>query len=280
MPFSDDIPVARRQSDDTNRLHSGRSLWLLCLGGGGLAAVAAVVGIGLSRPAAVPTQATPVLQEPVAAAPPVAIEPDESSESEPNESVVAAANDETVAANSSTAILGHFAYEEAPDSSMTALGDGGDREIRLRTAAAKKYREMAAAARQAGVSLVPISGFRSQAIQEQLFFQRAQARSLRPQERALVSAPPGYSEHHTGYAIDLGDANAPHANLNVTFEATPAFRWLKTNAARFGFELSFPRDNPQGVSYEPWHWRFVGDRDSLATFYANRPTKPQASTAQ
>jgi len=42
---------------------------------------------------------------------------------------------------------------------------------------------------------------------------------------------------------------------------------LSANAARYSFELSFAKNNRQGVSYEPWHWRYVGDRDSLETFY-------------
>ncbi|MEM1310980.1 MAG: D-alanyl-D-alanine carboxypeptidase family protein, partial [Cyanobacteria bacterium P01_H01_bin.153] len=46
--------------------------------------------------------------------------------------------------------------------------------------------------------------------------------------------------------------------------------WLETNAARYSFELSFPEGNAQGVQYEPWHWRYVGDPDSLETFYQDR----------
>jgi D-alanyl-D-alanine carboxypeptidase len=42
---------------------------------------------------------------------------------------------------------------------------------------------------------------------------------------------------------------------------------LQNNAAQYSFELSFPENNPQGISYEPWHWRFVGDSHSLETFY-------------
>ena len=86
-------------------------------------------------------------------------------------------------------------------------------------------------------------------------------------KRAEVSAPPGYSEHHTGYAVDIGDGRTPATNLNTNFENTAAFKWLEENAAYYSFELSFPKGNPQGVSYEPWHWRFVGDPDSLETFY-------------
>jgi len=85
-----------------------------------------------------------------------------------------------------------------------------------------------------------------------------------------VSAPPGHSEHHTGYAVDIGDGNNPSTNLQESFENTAAYRWLEANASRYSFELSFPRDNLQGISYEPWHWRFVGDRHSLETFYRVR----------
>ncbi|HEY9618014.1 MAG TPA: D-alanyl-D-alanine carboxypeptidase family protein, partial [Microcoleaceae cyanobacterium] len=53
-------------------------------------------------------------------------------------------------------------------------------------------------------------------------------------------------------------------------EQTAAFQWLQANAAHYSFELSFPKDNRQGVSYEPWHWRYVGDIQSLKTFYRAR----------
>ncbi len=171
---------------------------------------------------------------------------------------------------SRVSVLGHFAHEEAPLEQLEGVGVYHGREIQLRRNAAQPYREMTTAAQAAGIRLVPISGFRSIADQEFLFFRRAQAQSLRPEQRAEVSAPPGYSEHHTGYAIDIGDGSAPQTDVEVSFEQTPAFGWLQANGARFGFELSFPRDNTQGISYEPWHWRYVGDRHSLETFYQAR----------
>lgn len=174
-------------------------------------------------------------------------------------------------------VLGHFAYAEVDATQLQDVGQFNGRTERLHAAAAGRFREMQAMARQSGLELVAISGFRSTEVQEFLFFQVGQSQSLTPQERALVSAPPGYSEHHTGYAIDIGDGHRPNTHLSVSFETTAAFRWLQTNAARYGFELSFPRDNENGVSYEPWHWRFVGDSDSLSTFYSNRP---QATASQ
>ncbi|BCX12864.1 MAG: D-alanyl-D-alanine carboxypeptidase [Thermosynechococcus sp.] len=165
-------------------------------------------------------------------------------------------------------LLGHLPYEEAPLAELEPVSADG--QIKLRRAAAERFRAMVAAAQQEGVVLIPLSGFRSKQDQDYLFFEVKEQRAQRASERALVSAPPGYSEHHTGYAIDIGDGARPQTHLKEAFEDTPAFRWLGKNAARFSFELSFPRNNPQGVSYEPWHWRFVGDRHSLQTFYRAR----------
>jgi zinc D-Ala-D-Ala carboxypeptidase len=172
--------------------------------------------------------------------------------------------------NSSGAVLGHFPYTEAPASELTDI-DGG---FRLRTTAARKFRSMLAAARTAGVNITTISAFRSVTEQERLFFEVGARRAQQPSKRAEVSAPPKHSEHHTGYAVDLGDAGVASANLNTNFENTPAYKWLTANAARYGFELSFPKDNRQGVSYEPWHWRFVGNTHSLETFYKAHQLNP------
>lgn len=162
-------------------------------------------------------------------------------------------------------VLGHLPYPQASEAELTPITADG--QIRLRSAAAAKFQAMVQDARSSGVNLVPLSGYRTVQEQEYLFFEIKAQRNQDASKRAEVSAPPGYSEHHTGYAIDIGDSRAPATNLSVSFENTAAFQWLQQNAARYGFELSFPRDNPQGISYEPWHWRFVGNIDSLETFY-------------
>ncbi|NEU73119.1 D-alanyl-D-alanine carboxypeptidase [Hassallia byssoidea VB512170] len=169
-------------------------------------------------------------------------------------------------------VLGHLTYAEAPESELAPISRDG--RIKMRKAAAEKYQAMVQAARSAGVTLVPISGFRSVKDQEQLFFDVGAQRNQTPAQRAALSAPPGHSEHHTGYAVDIGDGATPATNLQTTFDKTKAYQWLEANAARYSFEISFPKDNPQGVSYEPWHWRFVGDRDSLETFYKAKNIKP------
>lgn len=168
-------------------------------------------------------------------------------------------------APTSRTLLGHRAFDEAPEDDLVPLQSNP--EIRLRTAAAEQFEAMRQAASRAGHTLVPLSGFRTQEEQEYLFFDIKAERGQNAETRAEVSAPPGYSEHHTGYAIDIGDATQPGTHLTEEFGDTEAFEWLEENATRFGFELSFLPNNPQGVVFEPWHWRFVGDRDSLETFY-------------
>lgn len=176
----------------------------------------------------------------------------------------------TAAPNAET-LLGHFAYPTAPQAELAPIVADGS--IKLRKAAAKAFRDMTAAAQQEGISIVPISGFRSLEDQRYLYFDVKADRNQDAAERAKVSAPPGYSEHHTGYAVDIGDGNTPALNLSPDFDKTAAYRWLKDNANRYSFELSFTNNNRQGVSYEPWHWRYVGDIQSLKTFYKARGQK-------
>lgn len=168
-------------------------------------------------------------------------------------------------------VLGHLPYQEALESALKPITSDG--RIRLRKAAAERFTQMQKAARASGIILTPISGFRSVSEQEYLFFKVKEQRGQNATKRAEVSAPPGYSEHHTGYAVDIGDGKTPGTNLSPSFEKTSAFRWLKNNANQYSFELSFPPNNPQGVSYEPWHWRFVGDSPSLETFYKAKNLK-------
>lgn len=159
-------------------------------------------------------------------------------------------------------LLGHFPYPEAKPSQLVAVAPG----LLLRPDAAKSFLSMQRAAAADGIDLNLLSAFRSIEVQRQLFFDVKADRNQTALDRSKVSAPPGFSEHSTGYAIDLGDLREPQTNLSASFVHTQAYRWLRANAARFQFNLSFPEDNPQGVSFEPWHWRFEGSTESLQLF--------------
>ncbi len=118
-------------------------------------------------------------------------------------------------------------------------------------AAARAWRRMRDAASRDGINLQIVSAFRN--VEYQLgILQRKLDRGQSMQEILSVSAAPGYSEHHTGRAIDITTPGFPP--LQTEFETSDAFRWLSSNAVAHGFGLSYPRDNPNGISYEPWHW--------------------------
>ncbi|TAF57425.1 MAG: D-alanyl-D-alanine carboxypeptidase family protein [Oscillatoriales cyanobacterium] len=172
---------------------------------------------------------------------------------------------------SDTSFYGHLPYPEADLADLVSVGSG----VSMQRDAAASFEQLRRAAARDGVSLVPLSGFRSIETQIDLFYGVAADRGQTPAQRALVSAPPGHSEHHTGYTVDIGDGLAAWADLNVSFASTDAGRWLAANAASFGFELSFPPEHAC-VSYEPWHWRWVGDDRSRAIFETARRYDAQA----
>jgi D-alanyl-D-alanine carboxypeptidase len=124
-------------------------------------------------------------------------------------------------------------------------------EYLLTPEAAQAWRDMKQAARQDNVILEIVSAFRNLERQIEII-QRKLERDM-PMETILsLSAPPGYSEHHSGCAVDI---NTPGCiATEEPFEDTDAFRWLSTHAGRFGFTLSYPRGNALGFIYEPWHW--------------------------
>ncbi|MGE8272316.1 M15 family metallopeptidase [Stenotrophomonas sp.] len=157
--------------------------------------------------------------------------------------------------------LGLDAQRYADDSSLPLEPEpcllhfaGRDRFARplwLRRGAAQGWRRMQLHAAQDGIALDAISGFRSHAYQLGIF-ERKLARGLSVAEILKVNAAPGFSEHHSGHALDIGTPG--DAPAEETFEATDAFAWLQAHAGEHGFQLSYPRDNPHGIVYEPWHW--------------------------
>ncbi len=117
--------------------------------------------------------------------------------------------------------------------------------------AARRWASMVAAAHADGVCLLLVSGFRSIDYQADLIRRKIEAGHA-IEEILSVNAAPGFSEHHTGAAVDI--ATPGSRPLTEEFEATAAFDWLCRNAERFGFSMTYPRDNPWGFVYEPWHW--------------------------
>lgn len=133
------------------------------------------------------------------------------------------------------------------------------REQWLAPDAARAWQRMQHAAAQHGIELALVSAFRSIAYQVGIV-QRKLAQGRNIGEILEANAAPGYSEHHSGRALDL--TTSGYRALEEEFERSAAFSWLQANAARFGFSLSYPRGNPHGIAYEPWHWRHDAARAS------------------
>ncbi|QDZ18772.1 D-alanyl-D-alanine carboxypeptidase [Chloropicon primus] len=158
-------------------------------------------------------------------------------------------------------LFGHCRHEEADRNKLVSI-QGAYRVELLRPSAARAWEEMRGDARRDGISLHLVSGFRSVKHQEDLYFGVKAERAQSSKERARVSAPPGFSEHHTGYALDICDETL---TLDESFASTRAYRWLQRNARAYNFELSFPESGE--VAFEPWHWRFEGETEAIEQFY-------------
>ena len=98
--------------------------------------------------------------------------------------------------------------------------------------------------KKVGIELILVSAFRSIKRQQELINDKRK-KGIPDKEIFKVLAPAGHSEHHTGCALDLHTPNS--AILEEDFEKTSAFAWLNKNAGLYGFELSYPRDNPTGL---------------------------------
>jgi D-alanyl-D-alanine carboxypeptidase len=133
--------------------------------------------------------------------------------------------------------------------------DVHDRVQWLAPRAARAFARMREAAREDAVELLVVSAFRSAEYQLGIF-ERKLDRGQSIEDILRVSAAPGYSEHHSGRALDL--TTPGYAALEEEFERSPAFAWLCAHAEKFGFALSYPRGNPHGIAYEPWHWCWHG----------------------
>jgi len=148
------------------------------------------------------------------------------------------------------------------DSSMIAVGDTLVRlpyeftydssRIYVTRATREAFLAMAEAAKKAGVLLQADSGFRSASFQRRIIRRRLAAGEAFARIARHV-APPGYSQHQTGRALDLVPSEA-------RFAFTETYRWLKDHAGKYGFTETYPEltDDANGTWWESWHWMYGG----------------------
>ena len=127
------------------------------------------------------------------------------------------------------------------------------------------YDKMVAAAEADGISLIPVSGYRSVERQRtnferkiKLYMDKGYSKAEATRLASEIVLMPSTSEHNAGLAMDFGTNG--NYTLDENFAKTEAFRWLSENAADYGFILRYPEDAQDitMVTYEPWHWRYVG----------------------
>ena len=150
----------------------------------------------------------------------------------------------------------------SPDLAEAAKGTG----VRMDARVAPYYQKMYDAALADGITLTPLSGHRRISTQKRNFENKIQYyvsqgydKAAATQKAAQIILPPGTSEHNAGLSMDI-------ISLDVSFENTKAFAWLQQHAADYGFVLRYPKDKEKitEITYEPWHWRYVGADNAKA----------------
>lgn len=128
-------------------------------------------------------------------------------------------------------------------------------KAKLKSEAYEAYKKMSDAAEEDGMSFYITSPYRPYSSQERIY--NSYLNSYTQKEVDTFSARPGYSEHQTGLAVDILTRNSNFGNFEYTQEA----KWLLDNAYKYGFILRYPKDKEDitGYTYEPWHYRYVGD---------------------
>ena len=142
-------------------------------------------------------------------------------------------------------------YFEPPAVLVSIGKDVFGRPQELEEQAAGAWFAMREHAKSDGITLQVVSAYRSTSYQAEVI-QRLLDRGEQIESILQRVAAPGYSEHQSGCALDL---TAPGFEaVEEEFEQSKAFAWLTEFAKRHRFELSYPKNNPFGVIYEPWHW--------------------------
>lgn len=131
------------------------------------------------------------------------------------------------------------------------------------------FEEMAAEAKLSSFNLTAFSTYRSYDYQVTLYNRYADRDGIEAADR--YSARPGYSEHQTGLAFDIGEVNHEKHWASSSFGATEAGKWLLANAHRYGFILRYPehKEDITGYMHEAWHYRYVGKPLSEEIFKKN-----------
>ncbi|PID06184.1 MULTISPECIES: D-alanyl-D-alanine carboxypeptidase family protein [unclassified Sporosarcina] len=135
--------------------------------------------------------------------------------------------------------------------------------------AREAFDELAASAVTSGINLQAFSTYRSYDYQVTLYNRYVERDGQEAADR--YSARPGYSEHQTGLAFDIGEVNHEKHWASNSFGDTEAAKWLAANAHQYGFILRYPegKEDKTGYMHESWHYRYVGKDKAEQIFKRN-----------
>lgn len=139
----------------------------------------------------------------------------------------------------------------------------------MREDGATALEEMFEAAKEDGIQLAIVSGYRSYSKQSTIYSRKKAQNGV--EEANKVSAIPGTSEHQLGLAMDL--AKKGSSQLNSSFGKTKEGQWVAENAHRYGFIVRYMEgyEDVTGYIYEPWHVRYVGRETAEAIYESGVP---------
>ncbi len=155
----------------------------------------------------------------------------------------------------------HLPYTIEPADSLCYID-----KARVHKQCCEIVKKMIADAKKENVYIGIRSAYRDSAEQAYQFYYLSDLYKQTMEQRLKHTAPPKFSEHHTGFAIDFMDLQYPKLSYSISFEQTPTFKWLQKNACKYGFVMSFPKNNKQNLQYEPWHWRYEGNEYARSKF--------------
>lgn len=138
---------------------------------------------------------------------------------------------------------------------------------KMKKDAAKALEKMFSAAKKDKITLLLRSGYRSYATQKQLYSRNVA--SMGSTQANKVSAKAGLSEHQTGLSVDI--LSSDYGKLNEGFSKTKAYKWMSSNAHKYGFIIRYPKNKTDvtGYSFEPWHIRYVGIESATDIYSKN-----------
>lgn len=127
-------------------------------------------------------------------------------------------------------------------------------EMELIDEAKQAFVKLCQAMENLGFKIASTSAYRSLASQQAIYQTLVNQHGQLEAEKLVIR--PGFSEHQTGYAVDVASLTEPNKGFALTKEAS----WLADNSYKYGFILRYPRgyESITGIEYESWHFRYVG----------------------